>query len=399
MSDVARPDSRVREVFLAFLMLGLTAFGGPVAHLSYFRNEFVTRRRWLSEQDYADLVALCQFLPGPASSQVGFALGLMRAGGWGAAAAWTAFTLPSAIVLVLFALGAAVMEGPISQGIIHGLKVAAVAIVAHAVRGMAQNLCPDKRRVGIALVAVLMALLVGGSAGQVGAIVIGAVVGLFWCRGQGVPEAHDVAFGVSRRVGRLAAVGFGALLAGLPLLAWATPSLIVAIMDAFYRAGALVFGGGHVVLPLLESGVVQTGWVSENDFLTGYGAAQAVPGPLFTFAAYLGAVITPGAGALMGAILALLMIFLPGMLLLVAVLPYWHGFRRLESVQGVMRGANAAVVGILGAALYQPVWTSAIVGPREFVLALTGFLLLGVWKLPAWAVVIAMAIGGLLITL
>ncbi len=392
-------NSRVGEVFLAFLMLGLTAFGGPIAHLSYFRNEFVTRRRWLSEQDYADLVALCQFLPGPASSQVGFALGLMRAGGRGAAAAWTAFTLPSAVVLVLFALGSAVMDGPVSQGIIHGLKVAAVAIVAHAVWGMAQNLCPDKRRVGIALVAVLMALLVGGSAGQVGAIVIGAVVGLFWCRRQGVPAAHDMAPGVSRRVGRFAAIGFVALLAGLPLLAWATPSLVVAMMDAFYRAGALVFGGGHVVLPLLESGVVQTGWVSEDDFLTGYSVAQAVPGPLFTFAAYLGAVIAPGTGALMGAVLALLMIFLPGMLLLVAVLPWWHDLRQLARVQGVMRGANAAVVGILGAALYQPVWTSAIVGPREFVLALTGFLLLGVWKLPAWAVVIAMATGGLLITL
>ncbi|WP_438765652.1 chromate efflux transporter [Kushneria sp. TE3] len=399
MSEVARLNSRVGEVFLAFLVLGLTAFGGPIAHLSYFRNEFVTRRRWLSEQDYADLVALCQFLPGPASSQVGFALGLMRAGGWGAAAAWTAFTLPSAVVLVLFALGSAFMEGPISQGIIHGLKVAAVAIVAHAVWGMAQNLCPDKRRVAIALVAVLMALLVGGSAGQVGAIVIGAVVGLFWCRGQGVPTAHDMAPGVSRRAGRFAAIGFVALLAGLPLLAWATPSLVVAMMDAFYRAGALVFGGGHVVLPLLESGVVQTGWVSEDDFLTGYGAAQAVPGPLFTFAAYLGAVIAPGTGALMGAVLALLMTFLPGMLLLVAVLPWWHDLRQLARVQGVMRGANAAVVGILGAALYQPVWTSAIVGPREFVLALTGFLLLGVWKLPAWAVVIAMATGGLLITL
>ncbi|WP_457809262.1 chromate efflux transporter [Kushneria sp. EE4] len=399
MSEVARLNSRVGEVFLAFLMLGLTAFGGPIAHLSYFRNEFVTRRRWLSEQDYADLVALCQFLPGPASSQVGFALGLMRAGGRGAAAAWTAFTLPSAVVLVLFALGSAVMDGPVSQGIIHGLKVAAVAIVAHAVWGMAQNLCPDKRRVGIALVAVLMALLVGGSAGQVGAIVIGAVVGLFWCRRQGVPAAHDMAPGVSRRVGRFAAIGFVALLAGLPLLAWATPSLVVAMMDAFYRAGALVFGGGHVVLPLLESGVVQTGWVSEDDFLTGYSVAQAVPGPLFTFAAYLGAVIAPGTGALMGAVLALLMIFLPGMLLLVAVLPWWHDLRQLARVQGVMRGANAAVVGILGAALYQPVWTSAIVGPREFVLALTGFLLLGVWKLPAWAVVIAMATGGLLITL
>ncbi|WP_456268591.1 chromate efflux transporter [Kushneria sp. AK178] len=399
MPEMSRDDGRVKEVFLAFLMLGLTSFGGPIAHLSYFHNEFVKRRRWLSEQDYADLVALCQFLPGPASSQVGFALGLMRAGGRGAAAAWTAFTLPSAGVLVLFALGTALLEGPVSQGLIHGLKVAAVAIVAHAVRGMAQNLCPDKCRVAIALVAVLMALLVGGATGQVGAIVIGALAGLLWCRDQGAPAGHDLPFAVSRRIGRLAAVCFAVLLAGLPLLAWATPSLMVAMMDAFYRAGALVFGGGHVVLPLLESGVVQPGWVSEDDFLTGYGAAQAVPGPLFTFAAYLGAVMTPDTVGLMGAVLALLMIFLPGMLLLVAVLPWWHGFRQLESAQGVMRGANAAVVGILGAALYQPVWTSAIVGAQEFVLALTGVLLLGVWKWPAWAVVIVMAAGGLLITL
>lgn len=399
MSDSAPPTGRVREVFSAFLLLGLTSFGGPVAHLGYFRAEFVTRRAWLSEQDYADLVALCQFLPGPASSQVGFALGLMRGGGWGAAAAWSAFTLPSAVLLVLFALGAAVFEGPLGLGLIHGLKVVAVAIVAHAVWGMAHRLCPDRRRAGIALAAVLTVVLIGGPLGQVTAIMVGAVAGMLLCRAHSEPERGELHFPVSRCVGRLAALGFAALLMGLPLLAWLTPSLTLAVVDAFYRAGALVFGGGHVVLPLLEAEVVQPGWVGADDFLAGYGAAQAVPGPLFTFAAYLGALVTPFGSPLLGAALALIMIFLPGLLLLLAVLPFWNRFRRWDSAQSLMRGANAAVVGILGAALYQPVWTSAILGPREFVLALTGFLLLSVWRLPAWAVVILLAGGGVLVSL
>ncbi|MGM0702187.1 MAG: chromate efflux transporter [Pseudomonadota bacterium] len=399
MSGSAPPTGRVREVFSAFLLLGLTSFGGPIAHLGYFRAEFVTRRAWLSEQDYADLVALCQFLPGPASSQVGFALGLMRGGGWGAAAAWTAFTLPSAVLLVLFALGAAVFEGPLGLGLIHGLKVVAVAIVAHAVWGMAHRLCPDRRRAGIALAAVLTVVLIGGPLGQVTAILVGVVAGMLLCRAHSEPERGDLNFPVSRCVGRLTALGFAALLIGLPLLAWLTPSLTLAVVDAFYRAGALVFGGGHVVLPLLEAEVVQPGWVGADDFLAGYGAAQAVPGPLFTFAAYLGALVTPLGSPLLGAALALIMIFLPGLLLLLAVLPFWNRFRRWGSAQALMRGANAAVVGILGVALYQPVWTSAILGTREFVLALTGFLLLGVWKLPAWVVVILLAVGGMLISL
>jgi len=398
MSDARRSIEHLKEVFSAFLILGLTSFGGPIAHLGYFRAEFVTRRRWLSEEDYADLVALCQFLPGPASSQVGFALGLLRGGGWGAAAAWTAFTLPSAIVLVLFASGAAVFDGPVSQGILHGLKVAAVAIVAHAVWGMARKLCPDQRRAGIALAAVLLVVLIGGPVGMVTAIVIGAVAGMLLCRDQGGPVSHELYFPVSRRVGQVAAACFIALLIGLPWFAWVSSSMVVSMIDAFYRAGALVFGGGHVVLPLLESEVVQSGWVTPDSFLAGYGAAQAIPGPLFTFAAYLGAEM----GALsvpFGAALALIMIFLPGLLLLVAVLPYWSRFRRLERAQSLMRGANAAVVGILGAALYQPVWTSVVVGSAEFALALTGFLLLSVWKLPAWAVVVILAAGGIVITL
>ncbi|WP_445000697.1 chromate efflux transporter [Halomonas mongoliensis] len=398
MSDTPATRGRVREVFHAFLLLGLTSFGGPIAHLGYFRTEFVERRRWLSEQAYADLVALCQFLPGPASSQVGFALGLLRGGTWGALAAWAAFTLPSAIILVLFALGAALLDGPISQGIIHGLKVTAVAIVAHAVWGMARSLCPDRQRAGIALAAVFTVVLVSGPLGQVAAIVIGALAGMALCRAHAEPETAPLTLPVSPRAGHLAGAAFAALLIGLPLLAWATPSATLAVMDAFYRAGALVFGGGHVVLPLLEAEVVQSGWVSPDDFLAGYGAAQAVPGPLFTFAAYLGSVMEPLGGGLVVAALALAMIFLPGMLLLVAVLPHWARFRRWDSAQALMRGANAAVVGILGAALYHPVWTSAILGPREFALALTGFLLLSVWKLPAWAVVALLAGGGVLIT-
>lgn len=399
MSHTSPSAGHAREVFSAFLLLGLTSFGGPVAHLGYFRTEFVERRRWLSEQAYADLVALCQFLPGPASSQVGFALGLLRAGPWGAAAAWTAFTLPSAIVLVLFALGASQLDGPIGAGLIHGLKVAAVAVVAHAVRGMARSLCPDPSRAGIALAGVFTVVLVDGPAGQIAAIVIGALAGTVLCRARTTTDIPLLPLPVSARAGHLAGLSFIALLAGLPLLVWASPSPMLALMDAFYRAGALVFGGGHVVLPLLEAEVVQSGWVDANAFLTGYGAAQAIPGPLFTLAAYLGAMMAPAGSVLLGAALALSMIFLPGMLLLVAILPHWNRFRRWHSAQTLMRGANAAVVGILGAALYQPVWTSAILGPREFALALTGFLLLSVWKLPAWAVVLLLAVGGLLITL
>ncbi|TDR54981.1 chromate transporter [Halomonas ventosae] len=399
MTEVTRPPGRIMEVFRAFLLLGLTSFGGPIAHLGYFRAEFVMRRAWLSERDYADLVALCQFLPGPASSQVGFALGLMRGGPWGAAAAWAAFTLPSALLLVLFALGAAAFEGPLGQGLIHGLKVVAVAIVAHAVWGMARNLCPDRVRAGIALAAVITVVLVGGPLGQVAAILVGVVAGLLLCRAHTEPDRCTMHFPVSSWAGRLAGLGVAGLLVGLPLLAWLTPSVTLAVMDAFYRAGALVFGGGHVVLPLLEAEVVQSGWVGPDAFLAGYGAAQAVPGPLFTFAAYLGAVMAPLGLPLVGAALALVMIFLPGLLLLVAVLPFWNRLRRWDSAQSLMRGANAAVVGILGAALYQPVWTSAILGPREFALALTGFLLLSVWKLPAWAVVTLLAGGGVLVSL
>ncbi|WP_186436914.1 chromate efflux transporter [Vreelandella titanicae] len=395
MVEQSQSRGRIGEVFWVFLALGLTSFGGPVAHLGYFRTAFVERRQWLTESAYADLVALCQFLPGPASSQVGFALGLLRAGPWGAAMAWLAFTLPSAIILVLFAFGAAVLDGPIASGIIHGLKVVAVAIVAHAVWGMARNLCPDKTRTGIALAAVFTVVLVSGPLGQVAAIVLGGLAGLALCRDSAaVIASESLHFPVTRKAGMVALGVFAGLLILLPLLAGVAAWLGIA--DAFYRSGALVFGGGHVVLPLLEAEVVQSGWVTPDEFLAGYGAAQAVPGPLFTFAAYLGALL-PGINGLVGALLALLAIFIPGFLLLVGVLPFWNQFRQWGSAQALMRGANAAVVGILGAALYQPVWTSAIIGAEEFALALTGFLLLTVWKLPAWVVVVVVAFGGIAI--
>jgi chromate transporter len=387
--------ARVAEVWRAFLLLGLTSFGGPIAHLGYFRAELVERRQWLDEHAYADLVALCQFLPGPASSQVGFALGLMRAGPMGAVAAWTAFTLPSAIALVLFAYGAAAMQGPVGTGLTHGLQVVAVAIVAHAVWGMARRLCPDRTRATIALMAVVIVVASGGPWGHVLAIVTGALAGFGWCRAAVEPGATALAIGVSRAAGAALIAAFLALLVVLPVLAWASARPTLAVIDAFYRAGALVFGGGHVVLPLLEAEVVQAGWLSADTFLTGYGAAQAIPGPLFTFAAYLGVQLESLPHPILGAIVALVAIAGPGLLLLSGVLPFWDAFRRISGAQALMRGANAAVVGILGAALYQPVWTSAILTPYDFALAVTGFVGLAVWRLPAWAVVIVLGGGGL----
>lgn len=388
-----------REVFLAFLKLGLTSFGGPIAHLGYFRDELVVRRKWIDEDGYADLVALCQFLPGPASSQVGFSLGLLRAGALGAFAAWAAFTLPSALLLILFASGASWFGSGIGGGVLHGLKLVAVAVVAQAVWGMAKALTPDHERAAIALLAVFLVVFVGGSLGQVAAIVIGGLMGLWLCRKLPVSAVGHIYFGVPRAVGWLALVMFALLLVGLPLLEGILPLQAVSLFDAFYRAGALVFGGGHVVLPLLETAVVQPGWVSDNAFLAGYGAAQAVPGPLFTFAAYLGAVMTPEPSGLAGAVIALVGVFLPGLLLVVGALPFWDAFRSRPLAQAAMRGANAAVVGVLGAALYNPVWTSAILTPADFALALLGFVLLTVWRMPPWSVVIGLAACGVLSSL
>jgi chromate transporter len=383
------------EVFRAFLKLGFTSFGGPIAHLGYFRDELVVRRRWIGEAGYADLVALCQFLPGPTSSQVGFALGLLRGGPLGALAAWAAFTLPSALLLALFALGAHVIEGPLGRGALHGLKVVAVAIVAQAVWGMARSLCPDRTRGGIAVAAALVVLLATWSGAQVAAIGLGAIAGLWLCRGGAAgPAAGQAGFHVPRGVGVAALLLFAALLALPPLLAPGSPA--VAVFDAFYRSGALVFGGGHVVLPLLETEVVRPGWVDRDSFLAGYGAAQAVPGPLFTFSAYLGALVAPGPGGLAGAALCLVAIFLPGLLLLVGALPFWGALQARPTVQAGLRGANAAVVGLLGAALYDPVWTSAILGPRDAALALLAFTLLMGWRAPPWLVVALSAAGGAL---
>lgn len=383
------------EVFAAFLKLGLTSFGGPIAHLGYFRDELVVRRKWIDEAGYADLVALCQFLPGPASSQVGFALGLLRGGPLGALAAWCAFTLPSAILLVLFASGAAALQGPVGTGLLHGLKIVAVAVVAQAVWGMAQSLTPDRPRAGIALAAVLIVVFAAGSPGQIAAIVVGGVAGIWFCRNAGGPTVGHLSFPVTRIAGAVALVLFVALLAALPLLAVATTSHGIALADSFYRSGALVFGGGHVVLPLLQAEVVPTGWIGADAFLAGYGAAQAVPGPLFTFAAYLGAAMTPSPNGLAGAAICLVAVFLPGLLLVVGALPFWDAFRTRPSAQAAMRGANAAVVGILAAALYTPVWTSAILTPRDFAVALVGFILLTVWKTPPWIVVALLAAAGI----
>ncbi|MFU0506402.1 chromate efflux transporter [Pseudaminobacter sp. NGMCC 1.201702] len=380
------------EVFATFFKLGLTSFGGPIAHLGYFRDEIVSRRKWLSDHAYADLVALCQFLPGPASSQVGFALGMMRAGWLGALAAFTAFTLPSAVILVVFAISAASISGPVGMGILHGLKIVAVAIVAQAVWGMAKNLCPDRERAAIAVGAVVMLAFLPSAIGMVGAIVLGALAGLALGRGSGAPVGGHVTMPVSRGMAAAAVIAFLMLLLLLPVLAEQNQAL--AVVDSFYRAGALVFGGGHVVLPLLQAEVVAPGWVTPDQFLAGYGAAQAVPGPLFTFAAYLGAVLGPEPNGVVGALIALLAVFLPGFLILIGVLPFWDRFRAMASAQSLMQGANAAVVGILGAALYSPVFTSAIGDMRDFALALACFVLLMAWKAPPWLVVIVAAVGG-----
>lgn len=387
------------EVFSAFLKLGLTSFGGPIAHLGYFRNELVVRRKWIDEAGYADLVALCQFLPGPASSQVGFALGLLRAGPLGAFAAWAAFTLPSALLLVIFAMATTAFDGTIGTGLLHGLKVVAVAVVAQAVWGMAKSLTPDRERASIALAAVLIAVFAAGAVGQIAAITCGALAGLMLCRNGPVTGSAHFTFRVSRTVGIACLIAFLLLLGVLPIVATATASPGLSLFDAFFRSGSLVFGGGHVVLPLLQAEVVNPGWVTNDAFLAGYGAAQAVPGPLFTFAAYLGAVMGPAPNGILGAAICLVAIFLPGFLLLVGTLPFWDSFRKRPLAQAAMRGANAAVVGILGAALYSPVWTSAIISPYDFALALTGFILLVAWKAPPWIVVVLMAAGGIFLHL
>ncbi|EGG77554.1 hypothetical protein SXCC_01944 [Gluconacetobacter sp. SXCC-1] len=384
-------------MLLIFLRLGVTCFGGPIAHIGYFRDEFVVRRRWLNERAYADLVGLCQFLPGPASSQVGFSIGLMRAGYAGGLAAWAGFTLPSALILVLFAYGANALAGPTGAGLLHGLKLVAVAIVAQAVWGMARTLCPDRTRASIAVTAALIVLFAISPLAQIAAIVLGGLAGLWLCRSVQTSDGEHITVPVSHRAGIVALALFLALLFGLPVLACHGAPEGVSLFDAFYRSGALVFGGGHVVLPLLHEAFVTSGWVSDDTFLAGYGAAQAVPGPLFTFAAYLGAVVGQSPHGVAGAAFGLFGIFLPGILVLIGALPFWDTFRSQRAVQATMRGVNAAVVGLLGAALYTPVWTSAVRSAADFGIVLVGFVLLTVWRAPPLVVVGISALGGVVI--
>ncbi|GEC62034.1 chromate efflux transporter [Gluconobacter oxydans] len=391
-----RPGSAL-EVLLIFLRLGVTCFGGPIAHIGYFRDEFVVRRRWLNERAYADLVGLCQFLPGPASSQVGFSIGLMRAGYAGGLAAWAGFTLPSALILVLFAYGANALAGPTGAGLLHGLKLVAVAIVAQAVWGMARTLCPDRTRASIAVTAALIVLFAISPLAQIAAIVLGGLAGLWLCRSVQTSDGEHITVPVSHRAGIVALALFLALLFGLPVLACHGAPEGVSLFDAFYRSGALVFGGGHVVLPLLHEAFVTSGWVSDDTFLAGYGAAQAVPGPLFTFAAYLGAVVGQSPHGVAGAAFGLFGIFLPGILVLIGALPFWDTFRSQRAVHATMRGVNAAVVGLLGAALYTPVWTSAVRSAADFGIVLVGFVLLTVWRAPPLVVVGISALGGVVI--
>jgi chromate transporter len=389
----------VWTVFLIFLRLGLTSFGGPVAHLGYFRDEFVTRRKWLTENSYADLVALCQFLPGPASSQVGIAIGLSRSGYSGALAAWAGFTLPSAIALILFAMGISSYGDIIPSGVLHGLKVAAVAVVAQAVWGMGRNLCTDVARISIMALATCFVLLVPSALGQVSVIAIAAIIGLILFKPEKTMAQDSLPITVRRRVGLFWLSLFFTLLIGLPLLATLYPTHTLSMIDTFFRAGSLVFGGGHVVLPLLQAEVVPAGWVSNDTFLAGYGATQAVPGPLFTFSAFLGSSMNQAPNGWLGGMVCLLAIFAPSFLLVMGALPFWESLRQNLRTRAALSGVNAAVVGLLLAALYQPVWTSAIFEAKDFGLALIALVALIFWKLPAWLVVISCGAAGWLLTL
>jgi chromate transporter len=399
--------ARVGEVLWASLRLGLTAFGGPVAHLGYFRAEFVQRRRWLDERAFAELVALCQFLPGPASSQVNMGIGVARAGAWGGVAAWLGFTLPSAAALMACAYGVTALAGRLPHGPLQGLKIVAVAVVAQAVWSMARTLAPDRARGSIALLAAAAVTLLPGAAAQLGVIAAGALAG--WALPRAGPHAAEAIQGaagpwrgLSRTLGVACLALFAAGLALLPLAELAQPQGAAAVLNRFYRAGSLVFGGGHVVLPLLQAQVVAPGWVEREAFLAGYGAAQAVPGPLFTFSAYLGTLLRAPYAPLPGApwaggLLALAAMFAPSFLLLYGVLPFWDALRRHEAAQAALRGVNAAVVGLLAAALYDPVWRAGVRSAPEFALALAALALLALWRVPPWLVVLLSAAAGALL--
>jgi chromate transporter len=386
------------QIFVTFLKLGLTSFGGPVAHLGYFRNEFVERRKVLQEETYADLVALCQFLPGPASSQVGIGIGVSQAGFRGGIAAWTGFTLPSALALILFAYGiAAFDESVVQTGWLHGLKVAAVAVVAQAILGMSKMLCPDWPKRSVALFAALLTLLVTGIHGQMLAICSGMILGLCFLDYESTEDHSTHLITLNKKCSVVCLGFFFALLLSLPILAQ-QGSQTMALADSFYRSGALVFGGGHVVLPLLNAEVVNPGWINQDMFLAGYGAAQAVPGPLFTFAAYLGAAMNSPPNGWFGGLLCLLAIFLPSFLLVTGILPFWEDLRKNSHVRKALVGVNAAVVGLLLSAFYDPVWTSGILNFQDFVLSLLAFGLLVIWRVPPWIVVAATGMGGAIIS-
>ena len=384
--------STLSEIFLIFLKLGCISFGGPIAHLGYFREEFVNRLKWLSDQAYADLVALCQFLPGPASSQVGMALGLSRGGIRGAIAAWLGFTTPSALIMILF--GLILLNAGVHDNLpwLHGLKVVAVAVVAQALWGMSSTLCPDKTRASLAVLVCIGASLIPNAAGQILMILLGGIFGLFFLSSNKALPTSELTFQLNKRSGIGVLLLFFILLTLLPVLSLYTRSYPLQLFDAFYRVGALVFGGGHIVLPLLQAKVVPTGWVDNSLFLSGYGAAQALPGPLFTFAAFLGTVSTNMPNEWLGGIIALFAIFLPSFLLIIGVLPLWENLRQHLSMQRAILGVNASVVGLLLAAFYQPVWTSAIFSLNDYLLAMSAFLLLQFWRVPAWIVVIFCAI-------
>jgi chromate transporter len=383
---------------MAFLRLGLTSFGGPIAHLGYFRDEFVARRKWLDERAYADLVALCQFLPGPASSQVGMGIGLARGGLPGALAAWIGFTMPSALALMAFGYGYSTYLSGVDQGWLHGLNVVAVAVVAQAVWGMARNLCPDATRVSLAVAATLGVFLWPGAWGQVGVIAAGGLFGLVRLRPGGELQHVPMGIRVNRTLGAAMLALFALLLVGLPVAVTALQDRTLAVVDSFFRSGSLVFGGGHVVLPLLQSETVLSGWVTREAFVAGYGAAQAVPGPLFTFAAYLGTVMDQSPSGWWGALVCLVTVFLPSFLLVIGVLPFWERLRRLRAMQSALMGVNAAVVGLLLAALYEPVWSSAIGSAGDFGLGLVALTLLMFWRVPPWLVVLLTAAGGATLT-
>ncbi len=399
----AQPESQPRrgtagEVFQVALHLGLTSFGGPIAHLGYYERTYVRQRQWLSPEEYAGIVALCQMVPGPASSQTGFLIGLRRAGWSGAFAAWAGFTLPSAIVMFAFALLAPHLEGRVADAVLHGLKLVAVAVVAQAVWSMGRNLCPDRPRAALALLAAALLLVTSGPALQILALLIGAAGGALLCRNLPVAPALP-AMPVGTRTAGIALTAFLGLLVLLPLLGATSSHSLLALAGIFYKAGALVFGGGHVVLPLLRDALVPQGWLSDNTFLAGYGVAQAIPGPLFTFSAYLGAVVAPaGAAALWWASVALIFMFLPGMLVALAGLRIWLWLGHHPIARAALAGINAAVVGVLGAALYNPIWLSAVTGGRDVAIALAGFLLLERWRIPPLAIVVFCVAAALLET-